>query len=223
MLEIPYKENTAQYGDTLDLLRSLADGCSALVLFDPQHRSVLDYLKFGNEADRQRGRAGLPAMANDYITDVCFESVRVLKPGGYLMRWVDTFCLCEGHHLGIASAIRPVDLIAWDNLRLGMGKRSRRGGDYLLILQKPPIMGRTWKDHGIPNRWAEKVDRAQHPHVKPIVLTKRLIAAVTEPGDLVVDPAAGSFMALHASQQLGRNFVGADISCNGIESIHSVA
>ena len=223
MLEVPYKENTAQYGDALDLLRSLADGCAALVLFDPQHRSVLDYLKFGNEADRQRGRAGLPAMANDYITDVCFESVRVLKPGGYLMRWVDTFCLCEGHHLGIAFAIRPVDLIAWDNLRLGMGKRSRRRGDYLLILQKPPIMARTWKDHGIPNRWAEKVDRAQHPHVKPIELTKRLIAAVTEPGDLVVDPAAGSFMALHAAQQLGRNFVGVDISYNGIESIHGVA
>jgi site-specific DNA-methyltransferase (adenine-specific) len=95
---------TAQYGDALDLLRSLADGCAALVVFDPQHRSVLDYLKFGNEAARQRGRAGLPAMANDYITDVCLESARVLKPGAYLMRWVDTFCLCEGHHLGIAFA-----------------------------------------------------------------------------------------------------------------------
>ena len=52
-------------------------------------------------------------------------------------------------------------------MRLGMGKRSRRRGDYVLILQKPPISARTWKDHGIPNRWAEKVARTEHPHVKP--------------------------------------------------------
>src|SRR5262249_44338130 len=48
--------------------------------------------------------------------------------------------LCEGHHLRIPRQhIKPVDLIAWDNLHPGMGKRSRRRGDYLLVLQKPPI------------------------------------------------------------------------------------
>ena len=36
---------------------------------------------------------------------------------------------------------------AWDSLRIGMGKRSRRRGDYLLVLQKPPIKaGTTWRD-----------------------------------------------------------------------------
>ena len=134
-----YRQNTAQRGDALALLRSLSDSAASLVFFDPQHRGVLDYVKFGNEGARQRGRAKLPAMSEDYIDRVCLESARVLKPGGYLMRWVDTFCLCEGHHLRVADAVKPVDLIAWDNLRLGMGKRTRRRGDYLLILQKPPI------------------------------------------------------------------------------------
>jgi hypothetical protein len=32
------------------------------------------------------------------------------------------------------------------------------------------------------------------------------------PGDLVVDPAAGSFVVLHAVQQLGRDFIGCDIA-----------
>src|SRR5262249_47371678 len=130
------------------------------------------------------------------------------------MRWVDTYCLCEAHHLRIAFAVKPVDLIAWDNMRLGMGKRSRRRGDNLLILQKPPISARTWKDHGIPNRWAEKVEkvaRTKHPHVKPFELTRRLIAAVTEPGDLIVDPAAGSFVVMHAALKLDREFIGCDL------------
>jgi site-specific DNA-methyltransferase (adenine-specific) len=203
--------NTAQRRDALDLLRSLPDACTPLVFFDPQHRAVLDRLKFGNEGARQRGRAELPAMSEDYIDTVCLESARVLKPSGYLMNWVDTFCLCEGHHLRIADVVKPVDLIAWDSLRIGMGKRTRRRGDYLLVLQKPPVSARTWRDHGIPNRWPEKVDRSVHPHIKPIGLIVRLIGAVTEPESLIVDPAAGSFVVMHAARQLERDFCGCDL------------
>jgi site-specific DNA-methyltransferase (adenine-specific) len=196
------------------LLQSLSDGCTPLVFFDPQHRAVLDHLKFGNEGARQRGRAGLPAMTEDYIDSVCSEIARVLRPSGYLMRWLDTFGLCEGHHLRVP--LKPVDLIAWDSMRPGMGKRSRRRGDYLMVLQKPPIRaGSTWKDHAISSRWSEKIDRAVHPHVKPIGLITRLIAATTEPGDLVVDPAAGSFAVMHAAQQLGRDFIGCDLAYGG--------
>ena len=202
--------NVAQRGDALVLLRSLADACTPLVFFDPQHRAVLDKLKFGNEGARQRGRAGLPEMTEDYIDTVCCESARVLQPSGYLMRWIDTFGLCEGHHLRIP--LKPVDLIAWDSMRPGMGKRSRRRGDYLVVLQKPPIRaGSTWRDHAIPSRWSEKVDRSIHPHVKPIALIARLIVATTEPGELVVDPAAGSFVVMHAAHQLGREFIGCDL------------
>jgi site-specific DNA-methyltransferase (adenine-specific) len=207
-----FHRNIIQHGDALTLLRSLPPGCSPLVHFDPQHRGVLDKLAFGNEGARQRERCRLPAMGEDYIDACCREIARVLKPSGYCMRWADTFGLCEAHHLRIADCLKCVDLIAWDNLRLGMGKRSRRRGDYLLVLQRPPVTARNWRDHGIPSRWVEKVDRRIHPHAKPIGLIKRLIAAVTLPGDLIVDPAAGSFTALHAVQQLGRDFIGCDIA-----------
>jgi site-specific DNA-methyltransferase (adenine-specific) len=207
-----YQQNTAQRGDALALLQSLSDSCTPLVFFDPQHRGVLDYLKFGNEGARQRGRSQLPAMDADYIDAVCRESARVLKPGGYFMLWVDTFRLCEGDHLRLADVFKAVDLLAWDNLRMGMGKRTRRRGDYLLALQKAPISARTWRDHGIASRWPEKVDRKIHAHIKPIGLISRLIGAVTEPDDLVIDPAAGSFVVMHAARQLGRNFIGCDIA-----------
>ena len=209
--------NIAQRGDALVLLQSLADACTPLVFFDPQHRAVLDKLAFGNEGARQRGRAQLPAMSEDYIDAVCVEIARILKPSGYCMRWLDTFALVEGHHLRIPrECLQPVDLIAWDSLRLGMGKRSRRRGDYLLVYQKAPIRaGTTWRDHGISSRWPEKVDRSLHPHVKPIGLITRLIAATTQPGDLIIDPAAGSFTVLHAAHQLGRNFFGCDLKLPG--------
>jgi site-specific DNA-methyltransferase (adenine-specific) len=100
-----------------------------------------------------------------------------------------------------------------DNERIGNGYRSRRRGDYLLVLQKPPLRAKaTWCDHSIPNRWSEKVDRKLHPRIKPIGLIRKLIGAVTRPGDLVVDPAAGSFVVMHAAHQLGRDFVGCDLA-----------
>src|SRR5262249_25269210 len=132
---------------------------------------------------------------------------------GYLMQWADVFNVCEAHHHRIANTLPGVDLIAWDNLRIGNGYRSRRRGSYLLVLQKPPLAARqTWTDHAIPDRWVGKVDRSRHPHIKPIGLIKRLIGAVTEPGDPIVDPAAGSFAVMHAAHALGREFIGCDLT-----------
>jgi len=207
--------NRTQRGDAPALLQLLFDSCSPLIFFDPQYREVLEKLNYGNEGvERQRARAALPAMSSDYIDACCRESMRVLRPSGYLMRWIDVFGLCTGQHLRIVDkTCRCVDLIAWDKLRPGQGYRSRRRGDYLLVFQKPPIKARsTWRDHGIPDRWPEKVDRKLHPHIKPIGLTTRLIGAVTQPGDLVVDPAAGSFTVMHAAHALGREFIGCDIA-----------
>lgn len=167
---------------------------------------------YGNEGVRQKGRALLPAMTSDYVDACCREATRVVRPSGYLLQWVDTFRLCEAYHLRIADVLKCVDLIAWDNKGIGNGYRSRRG-DYLLVLQKSPIAAKsTWCDHSIPNRWPEKVDRKLHPHIKPIGLIRKLIGAVTRPGDLVVDPAAGSFVVMHAAHKLGRDFVGCDLA-----------
>jgi site-specific DNA-methyltransferase (adenine-specific) len=204
--------NVAQRGDALEMLRALPDHCTPLGFFDPQHRENLDRLKYGNEGARQRERFHLPAMTSNYIDACCREAVRVLMPSGYLMLWQNAFGLVQGHHLRLADVLQCVDLIAWDNQHLGMGYRSRRRGDYLIVLQKPPIKAKvTWRDHGIPDRWAEKVDRKLHPHVKPISLITRLIGAVTKPDDLVVDPCAGSFVVLRAATGLGRRFGGCDL------------
>jgi site-specific DNA-methyltransferase (adenine-specific) len=213
------ERNVAQRGDALALLRSQPDACAALAFFDPQFREVLDKLAYGNEGARQSERCNLPQMSAAYIDDCLREIARVLRPSGYCFRWIDDFGLCEGHHSRIGSdCLGRVGLLAWDNERMGMGYRLRQRGDHLLVLQKPPLKAKTtWSDHGIPNRWREKVDRKIHPHVKPAGLIKRLIGATTRPGDLVVDPAAGSFVVMHIALGLGREFIGCDAVAPAIE------
>jgi site-specific DNA-methyltransferase (adenine-specific) len=209
-----YQHNIAQRGDALELLQSLEEHCTRLGFFDPQHRDNLDKLKYGNEGARQQERSLLPQMSGEYIEQCCREMARVLMPSGYLLLWQNAFGVCEGWHQRLADVLKCVDLVAWDNQRLGMGYRTRRRGDCLVVLQKPPLKGRaTWRTTPtIPDRWVEKVDRKQHPHIKPIGLIRALIEAITEPGEFVVDPAAGSFVVMHAARELNREFIGCDIA-----------
>ena len=51
-----------------------------------------------------------------------------------------------------------------------------------------------------------------HPAQKPVNLLKTLISIFTDPGDVVIDPCAGSGATLRAARELGRNSFGFEIS-----------
>ena len=50
-----------------------------------------------------------------------------------------------------------------------------------------------------------------HPTQKPVGLLKKLIEIYTDPGDVVIDPCAGSGSTLRASMELGRDSYGFEI------------
>ena len=51
-----------------------------------------------------------------------------------------------------------------------------------------------------------------HPAQKPVNLLKTLISIFTDPGDVVVDPCAGSGATLRAARELGRHSYGFEVS-----------
>lgn len=51
-----------------------------------------------------------------------------------------------------------------------------------------------------------------HPTQKPVNVLKRLIEIFTDPGDVVIDPCAGSGSTLRAARELGRNSFGFEVS-----------
>ena len=53
-----------------------------------------------------------------------------------------------------------------------------------------------------------------HPAQKPIKVLKRLIEIFTDPGDVVIDPCAGSGSTLRAAHELGRSAFGFEIDRN---------
>lgn len=51
-----------------------------------------------------------------------------------------------------------------------------------------------------------------HPTQKPVSIMKKLIEIYTDPGDVVIDPCAGSGSTLRAARELGRNSYGFEVS-----------
>ena len=204
--------NVRQRMDGLVMLSCLGDEVAACAFFDPQYRGLLDKLDYGNEGVRQVGRASLTQMDGDLIAAFVRELDRVVVRSGYVFLWVDKYHLCEGVHTWTEGTLfHIVDLITWDKGRMGMGWRTRHEAEYLVVLQREPLhAASTWHDHGIPDVWGERVEKT-HPHSKPIGLQERLIRAITQPGELVVDPAAGGYSVLEACIRCDRNFVGCDI------------
>jgi len=60
-------------------------------------------------------------------------------------------------------------------------------------------------------------ERTGYPTQKPEALLERLVLALTDPGDLVLDPYAGSGTTLAVAARLGRTFVGIDQSDVALE------
>jgi len=207
------KPNKRQKMDGLVFLNKLDADSTPLVFFDPQYRTILDRQNYGNEGQRQKRRAELPQMDEKSIRNFLREIERVLMGSGHLMLWVDKYIVCSGiNSLLEGSSLQLVDLITWNKGRMGMGYRTRRFSEYLVVFQKPPVRAKgIWRIHDIPDVWTEKIMEKNHTHAKPVELQKRLILAVTNEGDTVVDPAAGGFSVMRSAGEVGRNFLGCDI------------
>ena len=201
--------------DGLQLLEQIPDTSIPAAFFDPQYRGLLDRMDYGNEGkERGQGRVSLRQMDANTIRAFINNIDRVLLPSGHLFLWLDKFHVCEGFKQWLkGSQLAIVDLITWDKGQFGMGYRTRRQCEYLIVLQKLPRRAKgVWQVHNLPDVWQERVASQGRIHPKPVGLQARLIEAVTNEGDIVIDPAAGSFSVFAACKQTQRTFLGCDIN-----------
>jgi len=219
-IELPsaYRFNERIKSEGLVFLRGLPECISPVAFLDPQYRGVLDHLSYGNEEKHPgfRGgkRASLMQMTDSVIADFVKGIERILVPSGHLFLWMDKYHLCTGFLDWLTgTSLEVVDLVTWHKGRMGMGYRTRRVSEYLVILQKKPRRAKgVWTIHNIPDVWKEKVVKSHGVHPKPIGLQGKLIEAVSNKGDIVIDPSAGSFSVLEACRIKERNFLGCDIN-----------
>ena len=71
-------------------------------------------------------------------------------------------------------------------------------------------LGTMWTD--IPPINSQAKERLGYPTQKPLALLERIITASSNPGDVVLDPFCGCGTAVHAAHNLGRRWMGIDIT-----------
>ena len=91
------------------------------------------------------------------------------------------------------------------------------------IFNNKVLKGLTHNGKQMRNMWdipmtpnSEKT-QGKHPSQKPLELGDRLIAGFTKPGDLVIDPFAGSGSFLVSAKRLGRNYIGVEQDSKFVE------
>ncbi len=72
-------------------------------------------------------------------------------------------------------------------------------------------------------RWLGTRDRERlgYPTQKPLGILERMIAASSDPGDIVLDPFCGCGTAVDAAQKLGRQWIGIDITYLAVDLIQN--
>jgi site-specific DNA-methyltransferase (adenine-specific) len=76
--------------------------------------------------------------------------------------------------------------------------------------QEGVVVGNVWSD--IPPINSRAAERLGYPTQKPLRLLERIIAASSNPGDLVLDPFCGCGTTVDAAQKLGRPWIGIDVT-----------
>lgn len=201
--------------DGMSLLSRLPPDSIPVVFFDPQYRGVYEMMQYGNEdTSRNHKRVEIPQMDDDLIRAFIERIAGVTMPSGHVFLWVDKFHLCTNFRRWFEyTKLEPVDMITWNKQKIGLGYRTRHTSEFLLVLQKIPKRAKgVWIARDIPDVWNEKVVALkEYHHLKPIGLQARLIEAVTNKNDVVVDPAAGSYSVLESCMITGRRFLGCDV------------
>lgn len=190
-------------GNCMEFLPRLGDGVARLVLTDPPYGIGL------------KSWSGERVINDDapYIWWLR-EAWRVLAPRSAL------FCFCrwdveDTFKMAIEAAGFTIrNQAIWDKQTRGMGDTRRTlapahevilfaaKGDFTWPAGRPSTMFR----FGLPPPRTRT-----HPTEKPVGLLTAIIAATTRPGDLVVDPFAGSGSTGEAAVRMGRSFWGCEL------------
>lgn len=216
-------------GDCLEGLRTLEDKSVDSTIGDPPYSEHVD--RGQAVSGRRSGQAvirkeqiGVGFLTDERIHELCFQVVRVTK------RWINLFCAWEQisqYKREIeAAGGRYIRACAWekpDSTPQLTGDRPATWGECFVVAYANPAGAMTWNGGGKRGLYRTGVCRGAergrndegetlHPTQKPLRLMRDLVSDFSEPGDLVLDPYTGSGTTGVACKQLGRDFIGWELS-----------
>ena len=201
--------NTILHGNCLDILPTLPDRSVRFILTDPPYIT------------RYRLRDGRTIRNDDnftWLAPAYAEMCRVLEPDSFAVSfygWPQAHRFIEAFR---KAGFRMVGhLVFPKHYASGQGRlRYQHECAYLLAKGNPPESAAPISDV-IP--WTTYTGNRLHPTQKPLAILTPLIDAFSAPGELVLDPFAGSGSSLLAAKSRGRHYLGIELD----DRYHAIA
>ena len=202
------------YGDNAALLAALPAESVDLIHTDPPYGTASEsaaairgdqIVAFNHDWDKE------------FPTDWIAPAVRALKRGGSAFVWCDLTAVSDVRRALVAGGLLPRHVLIWDKpaapnprknfmhsaeacvFAIKAGKRHRwnAGGATPSVIRCSPAAGD---------------EKTAHPTQKPIEIVRKLIGFCSDPGDLILDPFAGSGSTAVAAVLDGRRCLTAELS-----------
>ena len=220
---------TLYQGDAPTVIPTLTGQVAAVVTDPPYASGSRSEAKRVSSGAMVRGeRFAANPIENDQMTTTGFvwlirETVLAAKPllapGGSVLSFIDWRQWPTLVGALETCNLRVQNMVVWDKGAIGMGNGFRNRHELIChAADGVPVVG----DKGTPNVLqfapvdeviAVPKDRLVfHPSPKPVALMERLLAVVSRPGDLVLDPFAGGGATLVAAKRTGRRAIGIETS-----------
>jgi DNA modification methylase len=194
--------NTIYNEDCLETMRRMPDGFVNLVLTDPPYGIKLDK---GFEGFGGFGGFGKPIARRQYVDNSWDEKIPSKEVFEEILRVSKRAVICGGNFF---AHLLPQSRhwLFWDKLNT-----MPSFGDGELIwtnVDRKSVKKYTLEWNGLLG----KEENRYHPTQKPLKLMTHLLATYSQVGDLVYDPFMGSGTTARACKDLGRNYIGSEIS-----------
>lgn len=219
-LPLPYYDDGTVMlycGDCLEILPALTSGRMVAdhAITDPPYEKEAHTKQLRQVASTERkiDHAPLPFApignaARRYVADHLAAAVR---------RWTLVFCQIE------ASQRWALDLTAAGSryIRTAIWRKpngcpqftgDRPGMGYETFVACHSDGACRWNGGGRHGVFTHNIIQGQHPTEKPIALMRELVELFTDPGELILDPFAGSGTTLRAAKDCGRRAIGIEIN-----------
>ena len=198
MFDLPTEDEPVRIiqGDCLEVLRSMPAGCVHAVITDPPYNVGF---KYSGDATGDR-RDDYPEWCGQWFAElerVCVGPILIscgivnlamwhkIKPPRWVLCWWKP----------ASSKRSPVGFNNWEPVMMYGPKSTRRGCDVIRTTEQAKLAA-----------WS-KTKSLGHPCPKPVEWATKQITLLTEPGDIILDPFAGSGTTGKAAVIEGRRCV----------------
>lgn len=190
--------------DCMDGFKQIDDQSVDLIVTDPPYFLPATHYQTRTQFSRNFADLGI---LEHFFKGVFNEFARIIKPTGRIYIFCDgqSYPLFYYHLYHFCKNVRP---LIWDKKTSINAYSWRHQHEIIIFAEMPDCKPVPSGDGDILKHSAVKVEERTHPAEKPVDLLKRLIDKSSSPGDLVLDPFAGSGSTILACILLGRNFIG---------------